>query len=140
MPPYFLYYGTIDPEGRSVACLTKVRRRNRETNQAVRLLEAELKKETAEYERLRQQTTHEITALKEELQRVRFKSSTHVAFKEKQYAAQEAGQQYIYIQREKTLEKELVELQQEKELDSFIFRKNAEFSEKYIQKVMNSRP
>lgn len=107
--------------------------------QAVRLLEAELRKEAAEYAESRRVTSIEISNLKEELQRLRTKAAVKLAFQEAYLTAQQDGKHWLHMQEEKQQEEELMQLQQETDLESFIFNTNTEFSNNLIKQA-NSSP
>ncbi|EPT29062.1 hypothetical protein TGME49_229915 [Toxoplasma gondii ME49] len=119
--------------------LNEVKKRTRESAQAVRLLEAELKKETAEYEREMKQTNAEISSLKEELQQNRLKSSLKLSFEEKQLAAQEQALLRVFQQKEIELQRQLAKELSEAYLEEFAHTEILKFSREYIQNVQDEK-
>ncbi|PFH33099.1 hypothetical protein BESB_082980 [Besnoitia besnoiti] len=119
--------------------LSEVKKRTRESMQAVRLLEAELKKETAEYERDMKQTNAEISTLKEELQQSRLKSSLKLSFEEKQLAAQEEALLRVFQKKEIELQSQLEKEHEEASVEEFAHTQVLKFSKEYIQKVQDER-
>ncbi|KAL8436523.1 hypothetical protein ACSSS7_001660 [Eimeria intestinalis] len=117
----------------------QAKRRNREMMQAVRLLEAELKKEAAEYAENRRVSSVEISELKEELQKLRTKAAIKLAFQEKALMAQHEGMQWLHRQEEKQQEDELLELRREAEMDSFIYNTSTEFHTNLIKQEEEDR-
>ncbi|KAL8454600.1 hypothetical protein Emed_000321 [Eimeria media] len=107
--------------------------------QAVRLLEAELKKEAAEYAENRRVSSVEISNLKEELQKLRTKAAIKLAFQEKALMAQHDGMQWLHRQEEKQQEDELLELQREADMDSFIYNTSTEFHTNLIKQLHGER-
>lgn len=101
----------------------------------MRLLEAELKKETAEYEREMKFTNAEINKLKEELQQNRLKSSLKLSFEEKQLSAQEASLLRVLQQKEVELEEALAIEQQRNISEETSHAHLSRFSREYILKV-----
>ncbi|KAL8450762.1 hypothetical protein Emag_003050 [Eimeria magna] len=116
----------------------QAKRRNREMMQAVRLLEAELKKEAAEYAENRRVSSVEILNLKEELQKLRTKAAIKLAFQEKALMAQHDGMQWLHRQEEKQQEDELLELQREADMDSFIYNTSTEFHTNLIKQQLRN--
>lgn len=116
-------------------CCLQAKRRNREVGQAVRLLEAELRKEAAEYAESRRASSLEIASLKEELQRLRAKASVKLAFQEKLLTAQCEGTEWLHRQEEKQQEEELAQMQQEADLEAFLYSTTADFSSAKIKQV-----
>ncbi|KAL8425586.1 hypothetical protein Efla_004421 [Eimeria flavescens] len=100
---------------------TQAKRRNREIMQAVRLLEAELKKEAAEYAENRRVSSVEISKLKEELQKLRMKAAIKLSFQERSLTSQLEGTQWLQRQEEEQQEEELLKLQKDADMDSFIY-------------------
>ncbi|KAL8270986.1 hypothetical protein Esti_005084 [Eimeria stiedai] len=119
--------------------LSEAKRRNREIMQAVRLLEAELKKEAAEFAENRRVSSVEISNLKEELQTLRTKAAIKLAFQEKALRAQHDGMQWLHRQEEKQQEDELLELQREADMDSFLHSTSTEFHTNFIKQLQSER-